>query len=59
MKFREWLMGSLIFLVFLYFRELWRRAVLVITGPIVKAKEKELPRSIEIGSAGEGFSQAV
>ena len=52
-------MGSLIFLVFLYFRELWRRAVLVITGPIVKAKEKELPRSIEIGSAGEGFSQAV
>lgn len=36
LKFREWLMGSLIFLVFL----LWRRAVLLITGPIVKAKEK-------------------
>ena len=40
LKFRVWLMGSLIFLVFLHFRELWRRAVLLITGPIVKAKEK-------------------
>lgn len=32
LKFREWLMVPLILLDFLHFKELWRRAVLLITG---------------------------
>lgn len=44
-------------LVFLHFREFWRRAVLLIIGPIVKQKEKQLPRSLDVGGAGEGHSQ--
>lgn len=50
-------MVPLIFLVFLHFRELWSRAVLLVTGPIVKQKQKHLPRSVETGGAGEGLSQ--
>ena len=41
-------MAPLIFLVFLHFREICKRAILLITIPIVKQKKKQLPRSVEM-----------